>query len=252
MNKEQISDILNVIQDNFPQEYEQFMRALQKLVDESKNISNKVNEELHEKLNHNDYDSEYMSFAKEIYSIYEEFANFLKELPLPERFIDISELKLSSEPTKVYIKPGELSTTPKINNKPQVDYSDYEVNNLVVHHINEDFTHKRPYGYELTGYSLYLADNWVSLYTHFCKTLCKINSQKFINLKHIVRGDKPYISSNPKHLRKPVYLYSDIYIETNLSALQISKNMHDMLVSYSYRLNDLKIYLRADYTDLHR
>ncbi|MDB2139533.1 MAG: hypothetical protein ACLRWO_12625 [Clostridium butyricum] len=45
--------------------------------------------------------------------------------------------------------------------------------------------------------------------------------------------------------------YANIYVETNLSANGIRNLLIKMLNKYNIKLSDYKIYLKADYSELH-
>lgn len=63
----------------------------------------------------------------------------------------------------------------------------------------------------------------------------------------------PYFSKEIVGLRRPKKVSgTDIYVMTNMSANQIRNVVEKMLRKYDIKINDYKVYLRADYTSMPR
>lgn len=56
---------------------------------------------------------------------------------------------------------------------------------------------------------------------------------------------------NKGDLRKPKLVGNKIYVETNISSNGIRNLLLKLLKKYGYKTNEFKVYLRADYTELH-
>lgn len=134
-------------------------------------------------------------------------------------------------------------------------YSDYLVDMEVEHNLYEDLTHKRPCAIKIEGNRIEIKD-WKS---------ALVQTINYLAIKDptIIRS----FVDNPKMNGKKVIYFSrvklptmraareiknaNIFIETNLSANGIRNLLIKMLNKYNIKLSDYKIYLRADYSDLH-
>ncbi len=140
--------------------------------------------------------------------------------------------------------------------KKYPNYSEYEVDHTYVHNLHENFTHKRPYAFELKGHKIY-ANEWKNMFVETCNILAGLDrslissfpdNPRFNGRKSIYfTFDKPELMRSPKKLKD-----MDLYVETNFSANDIRNLIIKMISYYKIPLSEYKIYLRADYTELHR
>ncbi len=136
------------------------------------------------------------------------------------------------------------------------NYSYFEVDNTGVHTLHENFVHKRPYAFELKGKKVFVTE-WKRMLIETCNILADINIDligKFPdNRKFNGKKTKYFTTSDPGSMRSPHKLERlDMYVETNFSANFIRNLIIKMINHYKIPLSDYKIYLRADYTGLHK
>lgn len=143
----------------------------------------------------------------------------------------------------------------EIPEKDIPNYSDYLVDTEVEHNLYEDLTHKRPCAFMIHGQKVEVKD-WKGA---LVKTINYLGEKDSTILREFV--------DNPKMNGKKVIYFSrvklptmraarkidsaNIYIETNLSANGIRNLLIKALNKYSIKLTDYKIYLKADYSELH-
>ncbi len=118
------------------------------------------------------------------------------------------------------------------------------------HSIRESFTYKRPYGFILDDAAFKGIKTWKSLYFLVLKVLEKKDPVKFRTLPHneafmSSRGN-PAFSVSADNLRIGEKGDFPFFIEINLSADYICKNIAALLEYYSIPEEKLKVYLRED------
>lgn len=136
------------------------------------------------------------------------------------------------------------------------NYSEYLVNPEVEYTLYEDFTHKRPCAFKIEGEKIEVKD-WKEA---LVKTMDYLAVKDIEALQSFpdnpkMNGKKVIYFSRVQlpNMRAPRKLKStDLYIETNLSANSIRNIITKALNKYNIRLNNYKIYLKADYSDLHK
>lgn len=135
------------------------------------------------------------------------------------------------------------------------NYSDYLVDINIEHNLYEDLTHKRPCAFKIEGTKIEIKD-WKGALVQTINYLAKKDSA-------IVRS---FVDDSKMNGKKVIYFSrvklptmraareiksANIYVETNLSANGIRNLLIKMLNKYNIKLSDYKIYLKADYSDLH-
>lgn len=189
---------------------------------------------------------EFINILKSIFSIYniplDQLKIYLENEEIMEE-IEESE-NINSETIKIATN-GYIESV-------KVNYSDYQVNRNEEHYLYENFEHKKICGYILKGFDYSNIDTWANMYVEICNKLISLDSTKFINIQNWFKGLRPYVSFDKTKLRKARRLTNNLYLETNQSANHITSNIGKLLQYYNFSKNDLKLYLRADYTDLHK
>lgn len=136
------------------------------------------------------------------------------------------------------------------------NYSNFEVDNTVVHTLHENYVHKRPYAFELKGRKVFVTE-WKRMLIETCNILADIAPniiEKFPdNRKFNGKKTKYFTTIDPGSMRSPQKLDRlQMFVETNFSANFIRNLIIKMINHYKIPLSDYKIYLRADYTGLHQ
>ena len=134
------------------------------------------------------------------------------------------------------------------------NYENYRVDTNIPYTLYNDFTYKRPSGFELLG-NRYEANDWKSVLLNICELLISkdcVIFELFLNDKSMNGKKLKYFSKDENELRSPRRIgNTDIFVMTNMSANQIRTLISSMLRKYKINLSECKIYLRADYSSLH-
>lgn len=135
------------------------------------------------------------------------------------------------------------------------NYNDYIVDSNVQHTLYEDFTYKRPISFEFQG-KKYNVRDWKDMLLQTCNAVSKIDSKIIMNFPNNKRmnGKKNiyFAYKSDEIVRSPRKIKDlDLYVATNHSANSIRNIIMNILMEYKVSVSDFKIYLRADYSELH-
>ena len=143
----------------------------------------------------------------------------------------------------------------QIDEKSIPNYNDYLVDTEVEHNLYEDLTHKRPCAFKIEGTRVEIKD-WKGVLVQTINYLAKKDPnivRSFVDDSKM-NGKKVIYFSRVKlpTMRAVVEIKSvNIYVATKLSANGIRNLLIKMLNKYNIKLSDYKIYLKADYSELH-
>ena len=190
-----------------------------------------------------------------------------KEYSKINQLIDNSK-KLDSISKKIQEVIGDLDTIidnrnieedskkiDEVDERSILNYSDYLVDTEVEHNLYEDLTHKRPCAFKIEGTRVEIKD-WKGALVKTIDYLAKKDPsivRSFVDDSKM-NGKKVIYFSRVKlpTMRAVVEIKSvNIYVTTNLSANGIRNLLIKILNKYNIRLSDYKIYLKADYSELH-
>lgn len=183
-----------------------------------------------------------------------QLANQSKDIDALQKTIEgyIDQLELEEGVAENII--DEEDTKEEENARIVPDYTKYVVDSNISYNLYENFTHKCPAAFSIEGAKIE-AKKWKEVLVLTCEILAKKDRMKFhgfVNDPSIQGKKAKYIADRVGDMRKPVKLRNeDIYIETNMSANQTRNVLIKLLKKYDIKVGDFKIYLRADYTDLH-
>lgn len=174
------------------------------------------------------------SFNKKIQELIEEIDSIIDEKNIEEEISDRNE---------------------SINEKEIPNYNDYLVDSEIEHNLYEDLTHKRPSAIKIENTKIDIKD-WKGALIQTSNYLAKKNPELIRTFADnpIMNGKKVIYFSRVKlpTMRAAREIKNvNMYIETNLSANGIRNLLIKMLNKYNIKLSDYKIYLKADYSDLH-
>lgn len=184
------------------------------------------------------------------FTVTEENLHFAKNLYHYEQQIDKVIEMLEVESTEEVNESDELEEIEK-NKIP--DYEAYVVDMKVEHTLYEDFTHKRPHAFRINKDNIIEVQSWKDMLIKTCELLGAIDESKLLSFEDNPKMNgkrRKYFSTKKSELRKPGKLNS-IYIETNINSNGIRNLIVKMLQQYDFKISELKVFLRADYTDLH-
>lgn len=134
------------------------------------------------------------------------------------------------------------------------NYSDYVVDSSVPHTLYEDFTHKKVTAFSLNN-KRYKVKDWKDLLLQTCKLLAEIDPTKFNDFidDPAMKGRKvSYFSREHIKGKNEKIKNIDIYVWTYLGANSIRNLIRKLLRKFNIKLTDYYVYLRADYTPLHK
>lgn len=133
-------------------------------------------------------------------------------------------------------------------------YELLRVDQNIPYTLYDDYTHKRPAGFEIFGIRQEAKD-WKEVFVRTCEVLAEKDSVKFktfVDDKSMQGRKVSYFCHEPKGIRAPRKVKgTDIYVMTNMSANQVRNVVERMLRKYGIKINDYKLYLKADYTARH-
>lgn len=143
----------------------------------------------------------------------------------------------------------------EIKEKDIPNYSDYLVDTNIEHNLYEDLTHKRPCAFKIQKEKIEAKD-WKDTLIKTINYLGKIDQKILIDFvdNPKMNGKKVIYFSRVKlpTMRAPRKIDSaNIYIETNLSANGIRNLLIKALNKYNIKLSEYKVFLKADYSELH-
>jgi hypothetical protein len=118
------------------------------------------------------------------------------------------------------------------------------------HGIDEDFTFKRPYGFQLGDNAKSGIKSWRRLFELVCFQLAGEHPERFATLpdepKFISSRGRPYMTRDPKAVRMPVALPAGVYAEAHMSANGLRDQTKALLDTFGIDHAALRIYLRQD------
>jgi len=131
---------------------------------------------------------------------------------------------------------------------------DYVVDSSIPHTLYEDFTHKRVVAFSFNN-KRYTVKAWKDLLLQTCDLLAGIDAAKFdefiddpvMHGRMVSYFSRKYVNKKNEKMKN-----IDIYVWTNLSANGIRNLVRKLLREFDIRITDYYIYLRADYTPLHK
>ena len=235
MDLEELINVFKSIKQDLSEESEALFASFDFFVRNFNDITDIVNKRLQHKISNRDYDDNYIQYAKLLENTYQILTSIDSKFQAEE---------------KNYSTPLKITKT-IVSNQNKINYDDYKIDNMKPHSLNEIYTNKRPFGYRFLDSNIIEANTWQKIYIGICEKLIYLDENKFNDLKNIIKGKKPYISEKEYLLRKPFKVSNGLYIETNQSANDLIKNIIKIITKYSFSIEDVEIYLYADYSNLH-
>ncbi len=181
----------------------------------------------------------------------EQGTRFIKEFNENlDQFVD-SASKISGQ-IKIHfsINPEEEEIEKEFAGQASQDRIIRELDKTAPHTLDENFTYKRPYGFILGDTAFKGIKTWRNLFILVLDELKEKDSARFAHLpkedKFISNRGNPLFAKNKQSLREGRKLKSGIYVEVNLSANDIRKNIKSLLEHFQLSPADMKIYLRED------
>ena len=234
----ELEEILKIIKEDFPDKSIDISESLGLLMDTIDDVMNRINEKIGQSYSNRDFSTieKYTTLGKAI-NFYEtkidEIINFTRI-----ESADITEENAEEDITRIL-----------------PNYDEYVVDNKVEHTLYENFTHIRPFGFRINNSELTEVKTWQEMLLKTCDMFISIDSEKFLsfeNNKNMNGKKNKYFSIDEKKLRKPEKVADKIYIETNMSGNSIRNLIVKILKEYGIKVNNYKVYFRADYTNINK
>lgn len=158
---------------------------------------------------------------------------------------------------KIDIGFGQMNFLDGIENTSTLrpKHKELQVDKSIPHSLLENFTHIRPFGFTYRDGNLIETNTWKNLYIEVCKILFDMDEKKFISFKDktSMNGEtKDYFSDTRESIDLPYLLRDKIYINTRFDANGFRDILLKAIKSYNLKVEDFKIFFKADYNPLHR
>jgi len=125
-----------------------------------------------------------------------------------------------------------------------------ELDRTECYSLDANFTYKRPFGFVLYDTAYKGIKTWKSLYLQVLKELYAQFPEKFLLLPSeeifISKRGNPLFSLNSTELRVFEELFSGFFVELNLPANNIIRNIKELLKYFDLSESEFKVYLRED------
>ncbi|NFH89630.1 hypothetical protein FDA33_05305 [Clostridium botulinum] len=174
-----------------------------------------------------------------------------------ESILNVVALKLQEvmDNLSIETEPEDNLTIEEKEEKEIPNYNEYLVDSNVQHTLYEDFTHKRPIAFELNG-EKYNVRDWKDMLLQTCNIISIIDKDLIMNFPQNERMNGKKVTyfayKEDDIVRAPRKLENlDLYVSTNHSANSIRNIITNILREYKISVSAFKIYLRADYSELH-
>lgn len=241
MNHINVNRLIDFIRQCFPEDASEISDVLDLLSLALDGLLSSANMKIAEFHKNKDYDKsiELLEFSKSISEIQEKINEYLALMSIDS---ENNEEELEEELDEI----EEQKTIP--------NYSDYVVDSSIPHTLYEDFTHKKVAAFSFNN-KRYQAKDWKDVLLQTCNLLADIDADKFSEFINdpVMKGRKISYFSRKHVDRKNTKMKNiDIYVWTNLSANSIRNLIRKLLKKFSIKITDFYVYLRADYTPLHK
>ena len=198
------------------------------------------------------------ALGKVIYAMGEDMKGLIEQ----KEFTKVSEMSHSSEELlktqamlEKMIDLTKAETNEKISERtPLPDYESYTVDASIPYSLNESFTHKKVCAFSIRD-AKYDVTDWQDLLVTTCNLLGTKNLELLKSLLDDpdMRGRKVNYFTTYHLERKTAKLeHENLYVWINQSANSIVRMVKKLLKKFDIPENAYKVYLRADYNDLHK
>lgn len=243
LNNEEIIQIAENIKKDYPKESQDFVDAFEWFSLAIDGVLTSIGNQLPELHKQNNY------------SRIIDLANFSSKLnKMQEEVVNLSSYFESLEEENNELIEDDENDQDK---KPLINYEDYAVDRQIPHTLYEDFKHTKACAFSLFG-NVYEAKNMRDVLVQTCAILASIDVEKiesFINDSSMKGRTVTYFGTNlvtedsiNKNEKIPG---TELYVWVNLSCNHIRNILRKMLKKYGINFNEYKIFLRADFSDLH-
>ena len=242
---EELYGLANRVKNEFPKSSKDFTDAFDWLSLAIDGVTVEIGKQLPVNFQNQEYDRniELMELSKTLGNVQRDLKSFAdifvtEDDEILEEAENISEMELENE-----------ETIP--------DYTIYIVDDRVPHTLYEDFRYAKVCGFEFLGIK-YECDNMQCMLIKLCEILAAMDIDKIKNFTTdpTMKGRKRNYFSTEHVFETGMYKNAiipgtDIYVWTNISNNAKKSVIKKMLKKYGIEFSELKIYLKADYKELH-
>ena len=234
----QLNETINLLNKFVPDNYQDIRILLAGIKYELKRTKEQLAKELVEWQKSNDYKS-----LHEIINLQETLENYIKI---------VEEISGDSTEEEISMYCDKKESNPPFATTERVDYSKYAVDDTIGYNIDENIaTFKRLAAVSFIN-RRFKVKTWVSLYVTICSLLYKDNPSVIEGLVYKKRtGIK--IAKNGVGMFRPIKISgSQLWLECHGSAETLRKSIIALLDMYHIPHDEVKVFYRRDYTDLHK
>ncbi|CQR75012.1 hypothetical protein SOV_35160 [Sporomusa ovata DSM 2662] len=189
-------------------------------------------------------------------------ANTNKDFKLLSQLAEVSqEITVYEDKIQDFRNLLELDVIPDVvKDEPEEekilpDYEKYRVDSNIEYTLYENLTNKRPFAFQIESDKI-MVNTWQEMLLKTVEILYSKDPKKmksFVTDEDMNGRKVHYFSlSSQAAMRKPIKIANaEFYVETNRNANSIRNGVISMLQRYGIKIADFKIYLRADYSELH-
>lgn len=231
-----LDEIIDVVKDRFPKSAIDIYESLELLKETVSDTMDEMNDSMNELYYERDFESR------------NQLDNLLKHTYKYEQIIEDLMMKLEYEES-ITSETDEKETS----NIP--NYEDYLVDHKVEYNLYEDLKHKRPYGFRMGNDEVINISTWREMFVKTCEIFMDLDPTKFMEFEHKKKmngNKKKYFSTNKDGMLIPILINGKIYVEGHGSSNGHRNRVLKVLNEFNYNINKFKIFLRADYSDIHK
>lgn len=149
------------------------------------------------------------------------------------------------------VQADEEATTADV----EVDAAEHErvireLDRTESHGLDEDFCHKRPYGFIFRGRAVKDLQTWRAVYERACRIVADQQGDEFLRVSTAdecatSRGNRVFADSG-EDMRTAYEVGPGVWAEMNLSANNIRDRIRELLEFFDYDWKEFRVYLRED------
>ena len=237
MEKQKVFDLMQYLSQNEKESSLGIFYSLELLDTKLKDAIEDIKKDLQKVIQENRFDEveELTAYCKEIERLQAELASCLDSMIAPSPMV------------KKVIEDAR-------DKPPIVDYSKYTVDRREAHSLAEDFEYRRICAFKVNRVE-FEVDSWKDTLLKFCGLLAKQDSkliESFMFKPDLCGRKIRYFQKSSVLGRNQIIPGTDIYVWTNMSANEIVRLIKKMLKYAKISPADFQVFLRADYSGLHK
>lgn len=236
MSEMDMDEIIEVVKEKFPKSAIDIFESLELLKETISDTMDEMNEKMNKYYQERDFTSR------------NEIDEIMMATHKYEEVIENIMLKLEHE--EIIESEDEA-----VKNEGNINYEDYNVDHNIKYNLYEDLKHKRPYGFRMGDDEIIRISTWQDMFVKTCEILMEYDEKRFMDFEFIDKMNgkkKKYYSTSKNGMTIPLLINGKLYVEGNGSSNAHRNRVLKMLNEFDYNVDKYKIFLRADYSEIHR